>query len=257
MTLITFTSDFGTSDHYVAAVKAKMISVDPSVQIIDVSHDIRPFDLPHMAFVLQSVFEGFPENTVHLLGINDLSETGSAYLIASLRNHIFLMPDNGIIGLISDLTPEQVVKIDEAFLVETNFPAKDILAPIAVRLAGGEPVKTFGIPADNFKNMRSRQVKATKKEIVGHVIHVDHFGNLITNIKKTDFDILGKDKGYSVHFGREQASQIHDHYQNVEPGDVFFIFNDLGLLEIGINQGHASQLLGLVFDSPVQIQFDT
>ena len=256
MSLITFTSDFGTSDHYVAAVKAKMFSINPSAQIIDISHDINPFDLPHMAFTLQSVFKDFPENTVHLVGINNHTEDGNSYLITFLEGHTFLIPDNGIIGLISSQAPDQVIKIGMESLIDTNFPAKDVLASIAVQLANGKPATTFGELTDKFKSMRGRQVKATKKEIAGHVIRVDHYGNLITNIRKTDFDILSKDKKYVVHFGKERAGQIHYQYRDVEPGDVFFIFNDRGLLEIGINQGSASQLLGLVFDSPIQIQFE-
>ncbi len=104
--------------------------------------------------------------------------------------------------------------------------------------------------------MLNRQVKATRKIIAGHVIRVDNYGNLITNINKTDFDILTKGRNYTIQFGGEKFRRIHTSYYQTEQGDCFLIFNSLGLLEIGIFKGNASELLGLQYDSPVTITFD-
>ncbi len=103
--------------------------------------------------------------------------------------------------------------------------------------------------------MINRQIRATKKQIAGNIIRVDHFGNLITNIDKQTFDILVKDKGFEVSFGRESFSTINRNYDSVESGECFVVFNSHGLLEIGIKQGNAAQLLGLEYDSPVMINF--
>ncbi len=253
MPLITFTSDFGNSDHYVASVKAGILSKDPSIQIIDISHDIKPFDIPHLAFVVNSIFRQFPPGTIHLLGLNDTNKGEDAYLGVELEEHLFLLPDNGLVGLLSNKAPTQVVRLDTD--IKSLFPALDILAPTASELAHGKKLHALGEPITEYNRMVSRQVKATRKEIAGHVVRVDQYGNLITNILKTDFDILSKDKGYTIHAGRETVSHAHNKYSDVEPGDLFFVFNSLGLLEIGINQGNASQLLGLGFDAPVNIQF--
>jgi S-adenosylmethionine hydrolase len=104
--------------------------------------------------------------------------------------------------------------------------------------------------------MLNRQVKATRKIIAGHVMRVDNYGNLITNILKHDFEILSKGKSFTIHFGGEKARRIQTDYHQVEQGDCFVLFNSLGLLEIGINKGNGSELLGLKYDSPVNVTFD-
>jgi S-adenosylmethionine hydrolase len=253
MPLVTFTSDFGNGDHYVAAVKAAMLSGDPSVQIIDISHDIKPFDIPHLAFTINSVFRQFPTGTVHLIGLN-ANDSAEQYIGARLEEHLFLLPDNGLIGLLSDQPPSEVVLIKSEST--SLFPTRDLLAPIALAISKGENLENFGSKTSDYKRMVSRKVKATRKEIAGHIIHVDQYGNLISNIKKVDFDILSKEKRFKIQIGKETAERIHVKYQDVEPGDIFFVFNSLGLLEIGINQGQANQLLGMGYDAPVNIQFE-
>jgi S-adenosylmethionine hydrolase len=104
--------------------------------------------------------------------------------------------------------------------------------------------------------MMNRQVKATKRIIAGHVLRVDNYGNLITNIAKKDFNILTKDRAYTIQFGGEKFRRIHTNYFQTEQGDCFLIFNSQDLLEIGIYKGNASELLGLQYDSPVNVTFD-
>ncbi len=253
MPLVTFTSDFGNSDHYVASVKAKLFSLNENIRVIDIAHDIPAFDLTQLAFVLRQSFRDFPQGTVHIVGINDNTRTLGRYLAVELEGHCFLLPDNGLIGLIAEQPPTSVSII--ANEATSTFPTKDILAPIAILLLEGKSIDTVGELTDEYKQMIIRQVKATRSEISGHVIKVDGYGNLITNIKKVDFDILSKDKGYTVHLGRETANSVHQSYNDVEPGELFFVFNSLGTLEIGINQGNANQLMGLGYDAPVNIKF--
>jgi S-adenosyl-L-methionine hydrolase (adenosine-forming) len=116
-------------------------------------------------------------------------------------------------------------------------------------------IHSLGEPYPEYNRLLGRQVRATKKQISGHVLRIDHYGNLITNIPKVDFDILSKGKKFHITFGRENANTIHSQYGQAEPGECFLLFNDLGLLEIGIYKGHAAQLLGLGYDSPVSIIF--
>jgi len=164
--------------------------------------------------------------------------------------------DNGLWGLISDEEAGVVVDINSLKPLVSPFAAKDILAPAAAKLASNTSIHDLGKPVENYKRMLARRPKATKQQISGHVIHVDHFGNLITNIPETDFNILSKGKKFGVKFGRETMQKIHDAYKNVDSGDCFLIFNSIGFLEIGINNGHAAQLLGMDYDSPVIITFD-
>lgn len=254
MAIVTFTSDFGHDDHYVAAVKAVLLSQQPGLNIVDISHSIQPFNMAHMAFVVGSVFRDFPEGSIHLLGMNVSQATEGSYLAAKIDNHYFIGPNNGVLSLLSDRPPQQVVVLD--IENEITFPFKNSLPKIVSELYKGAELTKLGKETTAYVQLLLRQPRATKKEILGHVIRVDHYGNLITNIKKVDFDILSRGKQYRVVFGRESAQQVHRHYYDVEPGEVFFVFNSLNVLEIGINQGDAAMLLGLSYDSPIQIQFE-
>lgn len=256
MSIVTFTSDFGTSDHYVAAVKATLLSAKPDIQVVDISHDIAPFDIPHMAYTLRSVYHRFPSGTIHLIAANgndrEKDKERDALLLSKINGHFFIAPNNGVISLLADSPLGDVYQWLEVPV--SNFPSLKA-ADLAVELARGKSLENLGSLTLSYKQLTLRQPKATKREIAGHVIRVDHYGNLVTNIKKQDFDILSKGRFYSLHFGRERSHTVNQSIREVEPGEAFFIFNQEDLLLIGINQGHASQLLGLHFDSPVYIQF--
>jgi len=255
MAIITFLSDFGESDHYVAAVKAKILAIDPDIKIVDVSHKIDSCDIAHGAYVLKAVFRDFPEGTVHLVSVNSAGQPGDKFIAVKIEGHYFVGTDNGLFGLISEMESEGQVDINKEQL-NTTFPAKQVFAPAAAQLCQGKSLEDIGIPMDHFKKSLGRHLKANKSLISGHIIRVDHFGNLITNIDKTTFDILSKQKTYNITFARENARRIHENINSVDAGDIFIVFNDQGFLEIGINQGNASELLGLQYDSPVMIKFD-
>ncbi len=256
MAIVTLLTDSGESDHYVAAVKAKILSVNPGLTLVDISHKIAACDIAHGAYVLKSVFREFPKNTVHLVGVDATGNREEAHLALQVEDHYFVGVDNGLFGLISDRPHQQLVALNSINPIQSSFPEKDILAPAAARLASGVSITTLGKPMETFRKMINRHVKATKRIIAGHVLRVDNYGNLITNIRKEDFDVLSKNRGYTVQFGGEKFRRIHTQYHQTEQGDCFLIFNSLGLLEIGIYKGNASELLGLMYDSPVNITFD-
>ncbi|MEQ9402975.1 MAG: SAM-dependent chlorinase/fluorinase [Cyclobacteriaceae bacterium] len=255
MAVITFLSDFGMDDHYVAAVKGKIMGMNPDQQVIDISHTVNPFDISHGAFLLKSVFRDFPEGTVHLVSVDGLREKSSGIAL-ELQGHFFVGFDCGLFSMISDVRPEKMVEVD---LGGSVFPAKDVLAAVAVGLAGNKKMESLGNELSQMKELFARQVKVTKREIAGNVMNVDHFGNLITNITKFDFEkileINGGSVRYQIRFGREAFGSLHRYYTDVESGDCYVMFNSNGLLQIGINKGNASQLLGLGTDAPVHIEF--
>lgn len=256
MPIITLLTDSGESDHYVAAIKAKIISTNPGIGIIDISHAIKLCDIGHAAFVLRSVFREFPKGTVHLVGVDATGNRGDAAIAMQLEDHFFVGSDNGLFGLISDKSHQYLVELNSINTITTTFPERDVLAPAAAKLASGVSITDLGKPLASFKRMIDRQVKATKKQITGQVIHVDGAGNLITNIPKQAFDILSRDKAYTIQFGGEKFRRIHTQYHQAEQGECFILFNSLDLLEIGIFKGNASELLGLSYDSMVNIIFE-
>ncbi len=253
MSLITFTSDFGLTDHYIAAVKAKIYTINSDIDIIDICHEVDSFNIAHGSFVLKSVYRDFPASTVHLVAVDSYADHHD-FIAVRMDGYYFVAADNGLLSLLTDQEPEQVVRLP--YTKNTSFTAKEVLAPAAAALALGASLEDIGEPKASIHRKLPRMLKATKKQISGNVIHVDHYGNLITNIDKYTFDILSQGKMIRILFGRETMHRIHHSYRDTDNGECFLIFNDLGLLEIGIRQGNAQELLGLHFDSPVQVLFE-
>ena len=255
MAIITFTSDFGLKDAYVAIVKAKILSFDDSLHIVDISHEVEPSNLADGAFLVVSAYNQFPKGSVHLVAVDSVGSKGDTYIGLEFNEHFFIGTNNGLLSLLTEETEVKVVELVTES--KSTFPAKDILAQAAAKLAVGTPLEELGNDVLEFKRLIGRSVRATMKEIAGTVIKVDYYGNLITNIRKTVFEEIVKDRKFMVKFGRQEAHGLNNQSNEVEPGDWFVYFNHQGLLEIGIRNGNASQLLGLKFDSPVWIKFES
>ncbi|WP_018478982.1 SAM hydrolase/SAM-dependent halogenase family protein [Pontibacter roseus] len=254
MAVITFTSDFGYTDHYVAAVKASILSLQPQATIVDISHGIEPFNIPQAEYVIGAAFREFPEGTVHLVAVDTHGCKRGKYHAAKYRGHYFLMADNGLLSLITDGEPDVVVEI-QADPELLPFPAKNLLAPAALFLAKGGDIDVLGERTTQFKQLMNRQLRLNDHSITGHVIHVDRYGNLITNITRDSVDTIAHGRTYTIHFGRETVGRVYPTYTQVDDGDCCCMYNSLGQLCIGINKGNAAELLGLGFDSQVDVRF--
>lgn len=257
MAIITFMSDFGTADHYVAAVKAKILTIEDDIKIIDISHSIPPFDIGSAAFVLGAVFRDFPKGTVHLVAVSGVPTKSEPLVALSLEDHFFLGRDTGIFNLITEepIAKAVLLNLDE----NSAFPEKDILVPAAVKLAKGKSLDKLGSPYSDPLKMMNRQAKATRRQIHGQVVYIDVYGNLITNIKKKDFDAImtiNNNGKFQIRVGKERLNTIHKYYNDAESGDIYLFFNSLGVLQVGINKGNANELLGLGFDSAILIDFE-
>ena len=255
MGLITLLTDFGYRDHYVAALKARLLQLAPTTMVVDISHGIEPFNIAHAVYVLQAVFRDFPVGTVHVVGVADHGagpEPG--WQVALFEGHYFVTGDNGILALLCGGAPEQLVALPAAV---TPSPTRDVLLPAAVALAQGEPLTSLGPEVTDFHRLNNRQLRLQDHRITGHVAHVDHYGNLITNISRTAVEAVGHGRSLAVHFGREVVRELHPHFSAVAPGEAVVVFNSQDYLCLGICQGNASELLGLYFDSQVDVRFPT
>ncbi len=238
-----------------ASVKAAILTANPNVQIIDISHQINPFDIGHAAYVLSHSYRNFPEGTIHLIAMDPSDKANSISYAARLNGHYFVGRDTGILSLISGKEPDELVQLPEN---SSTFAAKDLYAPVCAKIAQGISLEQIGKPTSGLKKLFNRSPKLTKREIVGNIIRVDKYGNLITNIQKKDFDKIQELNGqvpFRIQFGREQYSSFHKDYSDVDPGDCYLLFNSDERLQIGINKGNASELLGLRLDAPVYIEF--
>lgn len=259
MALVTFMSDFGTEDHYVAAVKAAIFRANPSINVVDISHQIYPSDIGHASYVLKNVFRDFPVGSVHLCAIDMVRKEPSRLVAIKLEEHYFVGADSGLFSLLSSQRPTAAININALKPIESTFDAKDIMAPVASALASGQNIHEMGPPVEDLQVLYSRQLKVTKREISGNVMRVDWYGNLITNIVRSEFETIMKINGHTpfeIYFAREKTRKINTNYWEVDSGEFFVLFNSNGFLQIGINKGNASELLGLNLDAPVVINFE-
>jgi len=258
MALVTFLSDFGDSDHYVAAVKAGILKENPNAKIIDITHQILVGDIGHAAHVLGSVFRDFPRGTVHLIGLSNANFKRHRLVAVKLEDHFFVGEDSGIYSLLSDKAPMAVVDINLVKPIKTTFPAKDIMASVVAKLANGKEIQDLGMRIDDLERMTPTRARVTKEKISGNVVRIDHYGNLVTNIFKEDFEVIMKINQscpYEVNFRREKINVIHTSYHDVTSGECFVIFDSTGRLQIGILQGSGADLLGLEINDQVFIDF--
>jgi S-adenosylmethionine hydrolase len=264
MGVLTLLTDFGYRDHYVAALKARLLHLAPSLAVMDISHGVEPYNIAHAVHVLRAVFRDFPLGTTHLIAVSDYgaSPTGAvatpAWHAAQHQGHYFVAADNGLLALLCDGVPERLVRLPRvAPVAPAAFnPTRDVLAPAAVRLAQGKSLDKLGQPTTELYSLTNRQVRLQDNRITGHVVHVDHYGNLITNIPREAVEVTSRDRPPIIKFGRETVRELRPHFAAAPPGEIVCAFNSQGCLCIAINQGHASELLGMYFDSQVDVWFE-
>ena len=255
MAIITFMSDFGHRDPYVAVVKAKISALNHNATIFDVSHEIEKYNIAHAAFVISSVYKDFPKGTVHILGVNSLNKKNDKFIAAKIDDHYFVGADNGLFSLITSKAPVSIVDINHQ-KVFTTFPERDLFAKAAVYLANEKNIYDLGPQLNEVNRLINRELHFVDDRINGNVIHVDSYGNLITNIDKATFDKIAAGRNFSVNIAREHINRISNNYAEVEEGDCAVVFNSLGLLEVAINKGNAAQLLGVRYDGVISVKFE-
>src|SRR5690606_33713680 len=199
--IITLTTDLGHKDFYQAALKGSILSLYPSVRIVDISHDITPFDLQQAAFILKNAYHYFPKKTVHLIGIDSVYDERTRYLALKYKGYYFIGADNGIFSLILDEPPEEIVELsiiqDLKFL---HFPLTDIFTKAACHLAKGGKLIEIGEPTNDLVQRRIFEPIVESNSIRGSVIYIDSFQNVITNIHKELFTQVQKDRSFILYF---------------------------------------------------------
>ena len=257
MAIITLTTDLGDKDIYQAALKGSILRVSPTVQIIDITHSVAAFNIQQAAFILKNSFYYFPEETVHLIGIDTVYSDDTRFLAIRYHNHFFVGADNGIFSLIFDDEPEEMVEIDILQdLKFLHFPLADIFVKAACRLAEGKPLAEIGIPVQSIEKKMTLQPAVERNQIRGMVIYIDSFQNVITNITKDFFNRIQEGRRFVLYFKRnETITHLSWHYNEVPEGEKLCLFGISDHLEIAINKGNASGLLGLNLGDSVIIDF--
>src|ERR1700712_1268108 len=257
MAIITLTTDLGDKDIYQAALKGSILKLLPTVNIVDITNSVAAYNIQQAAFILKNSFYYFPEATVHLIGIDTVFNTETRYLAVKYRNHYFVGADNGIFSLMFDRDPDEIVEInimqDLKFL---HFPLADIFVKAACHLAKGGSLTEIGLQVNDIEKKMNLQPVVEKNLIKGVVIYIDSFQNVITNITKEFFNSVQLGRKFVLNFKRnETINHLSWHYNEVPEGEKLCLFGISDHLEIAINKGNASGLLGLNLGDSVIIDF--
>ncbi len=256
--IITFTTDWHNSDYYIGAIKAAIISKLPEVVFVDISHNIESFSISQAAFVLKSSYSGFPKGTIHIIGVDSEPDKDGKILIAKYKSQYFICNDNGCTGLIFEDKPETVIIIKPGFAFEGSyFTELNLFTDLAVYIGKKGDISELGTVVEDVKRNPGLIAQIEPDMINGEVIYIDSYGNAITNITREIYDdyVAGTRFEILLNTNRIKTSEIHSSYKQVDSGKLVCIFNSLGILEIAVREGNASQLLNLSRKSAVRIRY--
>lgn len=264
MAIITLTTDMGLKDHYVAVVKGAILSQLPDAAIVDISHSIKPFNNAQAAYVLRNAYPSFPPGAIHIIGVNPELQRNTAHVVVKHDGHYFIGADNGIIPLMlegeADESYELTMKLDDDHIA---FPVKSVFVKAACHLARGGLPGTIGRRMSALQERIGFRPLKDSTSIQASVVHIDAYGNLMTNVRRPLFDEVGRGRPFRINFGHsdDDITRLHTTYSDVNDGVCMAFFNASGHLEIAVNKGvegsggGAARLLGLRENDTVRIDF--
>jgi S-adenosylmethionine hydrolase len=264
MAIITLTTDLGLKDHYVATVKGAILSQLADATIVDVTHLITPFNTAQAAFVVKQAYPAFPRGTIHIIGVNPEADGLTPHLVVRHDGHYFIGADNGVFSLIFEGRPQEAfeltMKLDDDHI---TFPTRSVFVKAACHLARGGMPDIIGRKVVAINDMIGFRPATDPTSIRGKVVHIDTYGNLVTNVRRQLFDEIGRGRTFSIDFGSREdlITVLSNTYSDVPIGERVAFFGDSGLLEIAVNKGvegsggGAARLFGVHANDPVRIDF--
>lgn len=246
--IITLTTDFGGFG-YVGAMKGVIYSVCPKTTVVDITHDIKKFDVRHAAYILNGACKYFPKGAVHCVVVDPGVGTKRRGVMIKTSKYIFIGPDNGVFTFVEDIKKVYEISYPEK---SKTFHGRDIFAPIAAKLACGGDPEEFGTPVKGIKKFEFEEVRVEKNKIIGEVICTDHFGNVITNINNIKWKYGSKVK-FEIH---EESHEVRflESYGFARKGELMGLVNSENFLEFAVNQGSAEELLKVKGGEKVKVE---
>jgi S-adenosylmethionine hydrolase len=275
MPIITLTTDFGLKDHFVGAIKGHIYSELPGATIVDISHQVSPFHIQECAYLLKNAYKAFPEGSIHIVGVDSEKTDENTHLALKVDQHFFITADNGVISLITEeVTPEKVVEIQLPNTVTSAFPVLDVFVKVACHLARGGTLEVIGKPFSSIRSIREITPTVTNNgnTILGSVLYIDNYGNVVTNISKNLFEAYRKGRKFTLEARNKKLTEIYKKYSDIinfeldksqrrGAGDLMALFNSSGYIELAIYKsnlntvGGAATLLGLDYRDTILINF--
>jgi S-adenosylmethionine hydrolase len=266
MSVITLLTDFGTAAEYVGLMKGVILSINPSAVIVDLTHQIESQDIEQAAFAIHSSYGYFPDGTVHLAVVDPGVGSERALLALEMQKQFFIAPDNGLLTLLFDEgNINSLIRITNSsyFLdsISRTFHGRDIIAPVGAHVAAGVALSKLGPDMDLQDAVRLDRLYARiseNGEIVGKVVFIDDFGNLITNIDKKKLSEVcraGQEKKIQVEVGSHVIEGLFETYTNVPSKTPVVLTGSCGYLEIAVNKGSAAFVLNAAKGDNVRVKY--
>ncbi|MBM3728092.1 MAG: SAM-dependent chlorinase/fluorinase [Acidobacteria bacterium] len=255
--LITLTTDFGSSDHFTGVMKGVIRRIAPGADVIDITHEIPPFEIAEGAFVVSQTYRYFPRKTIHVVVVDPGVGTARRPILVEAAGQYFLGPDNGVLSMVYGREKSKVRLVSNAKLflepVSQTFHGRDIFAPVAAQLAKGlAPARVGKLIGDYLRTSFERPVQTSKRTWTGAVLKVDRFGNLITNLHADELPQI-RVRPIDVAIGATRIYTLARTYAEGGFGEPVAIIGSSGYLEICVNQDSAARRLGCSTGAPVEI----
>ena len=276
MSVITLITDFGSKDHYVGSVKGALYSELNDLRIVDISHSISPFNIIEAAYIIENSYKNFPIGSIHIIGVDSEKTPEQNHLVIKLDGHYFICADNGILSLLTTkIKAEKIININVHNELPTTFSVLDVFVKIAAHIYRGGSIDLVGSKIEELKELYNINPILNEKtnEIIGNVIYVDNYENIVTNITKKIFQDFGKSRKFEINARNYKFKQIVKSYSEAirfdinkesrkEIGKKIALFNKSDYLELSIYKsnpllsGGASSLFGLNYRDIITIKFD-
>jgi len=256
--IITLTTDFGLSDHFVGTMKGVILGICAEAQIVDISHDVGAFGITEGAYLVAQAYPYFPRGTVHVVVIDPGVGTSRRPILVGAAGQCFVAPDNGVLSFVYAREKHRVRWITAAKYLLKNvsqtFHGRDIFAPVGAHVARGiAPARMGKVIADYMRLHLEKPVRTARRGWTGAVLKVDHFGNLITNFPVEGFPELEK-RPFELSVGLETVRRLARNYAECGPGELFVIVGSSGYLEVSSSQASAAKILGCGAGAPVELR---
>ena len=275
MAIITLTTDFGEKDHFAGATKGAIYNELPDVRIVDISHSVSPFSIPEAAYIIFNAYSSFPKGTIHIIGIDSEINAENKHIAIKLDDHYFICANNGIMSMIcAEIAPERIVEINIHDKIQSSFPVLDVFVKVACHIARGGTLEVIGKVITEIKPIKNivPYVNDDQAQIIGSIIYIDNYGNVITNIKRPFFEKIQKGRPFEISVRNYKFKKIHFKYSDIVNFDIpedrrndegrgLVVFNGSNYLEIAVYKsnsatvGSASTLMGLNLMDTVTVNF--
>jgi S-adenosylmethionine hydrolase len=255
--VITLTTDFGLSDHFVGVMKGVILGIQPAAQIVDISHGVQPYQIVDGAFTIAQAYRYFPKKTIHVVVVDPGVGSARRPLLAEMGGQYFVAPDNGVLSMVFAREKPKVRHItnERYFLhpLSRTFHGRDVFSPVAAHLAAGVTPAKFGKRIEDYLRASFDKPEQTgKHKWSGVILKADHFGNLATNFHIDHFPSL-RTHAFSLNTGSQAITRLALTYSECAAGELFAIVGSSGYLEVAASQGSAAKALGCSVGSPVEL----